>query len=88
MVRRYRVRLYERNRDITPGEAPIMAALDFTDGPGLRTTEGQLNELVTSLSYAAGMRGERTLQCHLRVEDWESGRVVCMWPATSWKEQR
>jgi hypothetical protein len=61
-----------------------VAVLDFSAGPGLRATEGQLDALVTSLAYAAGARGAKTLKYRLAVHDAETGEFVCSWPATTW----
>lgn len=85
--RTFRVRVYDKNYEVLR-DRPYVAVLDFSPGPGLRATQGQLDSLVTSLAYAAGARGPRTLDFHLVVCDAEDGVTVCHWPATSWVADR
>ena len=81
--RTYRIRIYDKNYEVL-SDRNTMAVLDFSAGPGLRATEGQLDSLVQSLAYAAGARGPRTLEFHLRVEDWQTREHICNWPAKTW----
>lgn len=80
---RYRIRLFKKNAEVFY-DRPYAAVLDFAAGPGLRATEGQLDGLVQSLAYAAGAREADTLNYRLVVCDWDTDRVVCNWPATTW----
>jgi hypothetical protein len=79
----YRIRLYDGDYEVLT-DRKVMAVLDFTAGPGLRATEGQLDALVQSLAYAAGARGPHTLNYHLVVEDWDTREKKCNWPAKTW----
>ncbi len=83
--RTYSIHLYrdgtQRLRD-----RKYVAVLDFSFGPGLRGTEGQLDGLIQSLAYADGARGKRTLDYYLAVIDSASGDVFCHWPAKTWLE--
>lgn len=86
--RRYRIRVYDRDREVLTLRQ-YMAVLDFTSGPQLRATEGQLDGLLQSLAYADGARGEKVLGYHLDVEEWEPPHDrVCCWPAKTWPEPR
>lgn len=85
--RRYRIRVFDRDREVLTTRE-WMAVLDFTDGPQLRATEGQLDALLQSLAYANGARGEKVRGYHLDVEEWGTGQVVCCWPAKTWPEVR
>lgn len=83
--RTYHLRLMDGSMETESSRKhKYLTVLDFSTGPGLRATEGQLNALVTSLAYAAGARGVRTLQYRLAVHDAETGEFVCSWPATTW----
>jgi hypothetical protein len=81
--RRYRIRIVEKNYEVLT-DRQYAAVLDFSPGPGLRATEGQLDGLVTSLAYAAGARGQKTLDYYLAVHDWDTGELKCHWPAKTW----
>jgi hypothetical protein len=81
--RRYRVHIFDDNYEVLSNRQ-YAAVLDFSPGPGLRATEGQLDALVQSLAYAAGARGPKTLKFYLLVSDWESGETACHWPAKTW----
>lgn len=83
--RQYRIRIYDDNYEVLT-DRRYSAVLDFSAGPGLRATEGQLDSLVQSLAYAAGARGPRTLKFHLVVQDWITGEALCNWPATTWAD--
>jgi len=83
--RRYRVRIFDRDRELL-GDRQYMAVLDLTSGPSLRAAEGQLDALVQALAYAAGLRGERVLGCHLVVADWDTGKKHCDWPAKTFPD--
>lgn len=85
--RKYRIRLFDKNYEVLT-DRRYAAVLDFSVGPGLRATEGQLDALVQALAYAAGARGPRTLDFRLRVEDWESQEPMCDWPAKTWADVR
>lgn len=85
--RQYRIRLFDREREM-PVNPPYAAVLDFTPGPGLRATEGQLDALVQALAYAAGARREKVLNFRLIVQDWVTGQQVCSWPAKTWPDSR
>ncbi len=84
--RTYRIRLFEDYSEKFR-DRPLVAVLDFSPGPGLRATQGQLDALVTSLAYASGARGAQTLKYRLSIFDAESGAHVCDWPATTWHEK-
>jgi hypothetical protein len=83
--RTYRIRLwmdgYERL-----STRQYVAVLDFSHGPGLRATEGQLDGLATSLAYADGARGPKTLKYYLAVHDTANDELLCHWPAKTWIE--
>lgn len=83
--RRYRIRIFDNNYEVL-ADRKYAAVLDFSPGPGLRATEGQLDGLAQSLTYAAGARGTKTLNFYLAVSDWETGEVQCHWPAKTWVE--
>lgn len=85
--RQYRIRVYDRDQEVLAGQH-YMAALDFTPGPSLRATEGQLDALLQSLAYANGARGEKVRGYHLRVDEWPTGQLVCHWPAKTWPDTR
>lgn len=86
--RRYRIHVYNGRHEVLT-ERDYMAALDFTDGPQLRATEGQLDALLQSLAYADGARGEKVRGYHLDIHEWnEPHRKVCCWPAKTWPEVR
>lgn len=81
----YRIRLYDGDYEVEMSRRrEYVYTLDFSAGPGLRATEGQLDALVSSLAYAAGARGPRTLNYRLAVHDAVTGEFVCSWPATTW----
>lgn len=80
---RYRVRLFKKNTEVFY-DRHYAAVLDFSAGPGLRATEGQLDGLVQSLAWAAGARDEDTLNYYLAVHDWDDDRLQCHWPAKTW----
>lgn len=85
--RSYRLRLLDGDYEVEMSrKRKYVYVLDFSAGPGLRTTEGQLDSLVSSLAYAAGARGPKTLNYRLAVHDAESGEFVCSWPATTWRD--
>jgi hypothetical protein len=79
--------VFEKNYEVLTNRQYV-AVLDFSAGPGLRATEGQLDALVQALSYAAGARGPKTLDIYLAVHDRESGDLVCHWPAKTWAAER
>ena len=81
--RRHRIRLFEKNYEVLR-DRKYAAVLDFSPGPGLRATEGQLDGLVQSLAYAAGARGPKTLDYYLAVHDWATDELQCHWPAKTW----
>jgi hypothetical protein len=81
--RTYRIRIFDNDFEVL-SHRRYVAVLDFSPGPGLRATEGQLDALVQSLAYAAGARGPKTLGFHLVVEDPETGTSQCNWPAKTW----
>jgi hypothetical protein len=81
--RTYRIRIFDNDYEVLTHRRYV-APLDFSPGPGLRATEGQLDTLVHSLAYAAGARGPRTLDFHLVVEDPVTGTLYCNWPAKTW----
>lgn len=81
--RTYRIRIFDNDYEVLT-QRRYVAALDFSAGPGLRATEGQLDALVQSLAYAAGARGPRALNFHLVVEDAATGILQCNWPAKTW----
>lgn len=85
--RTYRIRIFDKTYEVF-ADRPYVSVLDFSPGPGLRATQGQLDSLVTSLARAAGARGPKTLDFHLMVCDAETGVVVCHWPATTWVADR
>lgn len=80
---KYRIRVFEKNYEVHRDRLYV-AVLDFSAGPGLRATEGQLDALVQALAYAAGARGPKALDFYLVVQDWESGDLMCHWPAKTW----
>lgn len=75
--RKYRIRVYADGVEVL-ADRQTLAVLDLTAGPGLRRAEGQLDRLLLSLARADGNRGDHY---HLAVEDWETGQLVCHWPA-------
>jgi hypothetical protein len=79
--RRYQVRLYDGTREVYP-KRRYLAVLDFTPGVGLRTTQGQLDELLISLAAEDGGHGDKLRRYHLLVEDWTTGEFECHWAAT------
>jgi hypothetical protein len=82
--RTYRIRLFEGGyQEHLKGEHHI-AILDFSAGPGLLATKGELNGLIQALAWKAGARGEKTLTFHLSIEDETTGDRRCTWPATTW----
>lgn len=83
--RTYSIRLYRDETERLRGRKYV-AVLDFSYGPGLRATEGQLDGLVQSLAYADGARGKRTLDYYLAVHDSVTGELYCHWPAKTWVE--
>lgn len=84
--RTYRIRLY-RDKDYERlSSRQNIAVLDFSAGPGLRATQGQLDGLVQSLAWTDGARGPRTLDYYLAVHDEVTGDLRCHWPATTWLE--
>lgn len=85
--RTYLIRLFDKDYEVLRNRRNV-TVLDFSPGPGLRATQGQLDALVTSLAYAAGARGPRTLDFHLAIHDAETGEPVCNWPATTWVADR
>jgi hypothetical protein len=81
---RYRIRLHDkRNREVFYDQK-LAAVLDFSPGPGLRATEGQLDGLVQSLAWRAGARGPDTLDYYLAVSDWDTDTNPFHWPAKNW----
>jgi hypothetical protein len=83
--RRYRIRIYDNDYEVLSSRQ-YAAVLDFSPGPGLRATEGQLDGLVQSLAYTTGARGPKTLTYYLAVLDWTTGELQCHWPAKTWLE--
>lgn len=83
--RTYRIRIFDKHREVLDNRQ-YLAVLDFSPGPGLRATEGQLDAHIQSLAYAAGARGPKTLDFHLVVQDWQTGKTYCNWPAKTWVE--
>lgn len=81
----YRIRLYRDDYERLQSRRYV-AVLDFSPGPMLRATEGQLDGLVQSLAYADGARGPRTLTYYLTVHDDVTGDLHCHWPAKTWVE--
>jgi hypothetical protein len=81
--RLYRIRVFNKNYEEL-SDRQYVASLDFSPGPGIRATEGQLDALVQSLAYAAGARGAQTLDFYLVVEDPDTGTLQCHWPAKGW----
>jgi hypothetical protein len=84
--RTYRIRLYRDDYERL-STRQYVAVLDFSPGPGLRATEGQLDGLAQALTYADGSRGPRTLTYYLAVHDAVSGDLQCHWPAKTWVEE-
>ncbi|MGX6605686.1 hypothetical protein ACWKSP_26665 [Micromonosporaceae bacterium Da 78-11] len=80
---RYRIHVYKKNTEVFYDQR-IAAVLDFSNGPGLRATQGQLDGLVMSLAWAAGARDEDTLNYRLAIHDWDNDRLQMDWPATTW----
>ena len=83
--RSYRIRLYRDNSERFRDRS-YQAVLDFSPGPGLRATEGQLDGLVQALSYTDGARGKRCLDYYLAVYDAATNDLICHWPAKTWLE--
>lgn len=80
----YRIRLFKKtNREALNGQE-YTYVLDFSPGPGLRATQGQLEALVQALAHKDGARGKDMLNYHLEVEDYEDKRQKKLWPATTW----
>lgn len=85
--RLFRIRLFNKTYEEL-SDRDYVASLDFSPGPGLRATEGQLDALVQSLAYAAGARGVQTLDFYLVVQDRATGELQCHWPAKGWYTAR
>jgi hypothetical protein len=83
---RYRIRLFKKNREVFDSQPPIAAVLDFSPGPGLRATDGQLDGLVQSLAWRDGARGRDTLNYYLVISDWATDQNPQQWPAKTWLE--
>ncbi len=83
--RAYRIRLY-RDGSERLIDRHYVAVLDFSPGPMLRGTEGQLDGLAQTLAYADGARGPRTLTYYLAVHDEQTRELRCHWPAKTWVE--
>lgn len=83
--RTYRIRLFDGGMEVEK-KRQWAAVLDWSPGPGLRATQGQLDGLVQSLAYAAGARGPKTLTYYLAVHDPATDELICHWPATTWLE--
>ncbi len=83
--RTYRIRLYDGHMEVNRNR-PDVAVLDFSPGPGLLATKGQLDGLVQALAYAAGARGPKTLAYYLAIHNELTGELECTWPATTWLE--
>jgi hypothetical protein len=84
--RTYRIRLFRDNDNQRLTHRQDIAVLDFSAGPGLRATQGQLDGLVQSLAYADNARGSRTLDYYLGVYEENSNDRRYTWPATTWLE--
>lgn len=83
--RTYLVRLHKRNREALDGRE-YTTVLDFSPGPGLRATHGQLDGIVQALAWTDGARGPETLHYRLEIFDPEDRKNIRHWPATSWRE--
>ena len=83
--RTYRIRIYRDNSERFR-DRNYQAVLDFSPGPGLRATQGQLDGLVQALAYTDGARGKRFLDYYLAVHDAATNDLQCHWPATTWIE--
>lgn len=83
--RTYRIRLFESSYEHLR-DRKFVAILDFSPGPMLRATEGQLDALAMTLTYQAGARGLKTLNYYLAVHDSETGELQCHWPAKTWAD--
>jgi hypothetical protein len=81
--RTYRVRIFENGYEHLK-DRHNLAVLDFSPGPGLRATKGELDGLVQALAWTAGARGEKTLDYYLSIHDEETAERRCTWPATTW----
>jgi hypothetical protein len=83
----YRIRLYRGDASYERlSNKEYVAVLDFSPGPMLRATEGQLDALILALPYAEGVRGRETLQYFLGVHDPVTNELQCHWPAKTWLE--
>ena len=84
-LRTYRIRLwkggYERLTD-----RHELAILDFTPGPGLWATQGQLDALVQALAHCDGARGPKVLDYNLAIHDEATGDLRGTWQATRWHD--
>jgi hypothetical protein len=79
-LRRYELRLFHYSRRLLKNEKTIVS-LDLVTGPGIQHAHFYMDQMLTRLALAAGVRTGDIVNCRVEAIDEETGQSVYFYPA-------
>lgn len=79
-LRRYELRLFQHYRRLLKDQKTVVS-LDLVTGPGIQHAHFYMDQMLSRLAMAAGVRAGDMKHCRVEAIDEETGESVYFYPA-------